>query len=161
MSSDSGDTFGLIRAAVMILALTSLVVICGYFVVTAFGAGSGAGIRSASGVLLPFVVGGFLVVFKRELFERVAMIPSLIAFIAAFGFGIAVMLLMKNFAGSGRPPVAELIIASGLSLFVYAPGAVIASDRHADRRDVWMAYYFGTVSGMLGYVVLMGFPFAD
>lgn len=159
MSSDSGDTFDLVRAAVMILALTSLVVICGYFVVEAFGLGSAAGIRSTAGVLLPFVVGGFLVVFRRELFERVATIPPLIAFIAALAFGVVVMLLIKNLPLTERAPIAELIVASGLSLFLYAPGAVIASDREARRRDVWMAYYFGTVSGMLGYVVLMGFPF--
>lgn len=161
MSDDSGDNFGLIRAAVMILALTSLVVVCGYFVVRSFGAGSAAGIRSTSGVLLPFVVGGFLVVFKRDLIGRAAAIPPIVAFVVAFGFGIIVMLLMKNVDASVQAPIAELIVASGLSLFLYAPGAIIASDRHADRRDVWMAYYFGTVSGMLGYVVLLGFPFGS
>lgn len=157
----NGDSFDLLRAAVMVCALTSLVLICGYFVVLAFGAGSAAGMRSVAGILLPFVVGGFLVVFRREMFERVAKIPAALAFLVALGFGVAVMLLIENLEAFRQAPIAELIVATGLSLFTYAPGAVIASDSSKAQKDVWMAYYFGTVGGMLGYVVLLGLPFGD
>lgn len=157
----NGDSFDLLRASVMVCALTSLVLICGYFVVVAFGAGSSAGMRSVAGILLPFVVGGFVVVFRRSLFERVAEIPPVLAFAAALAFGVGVMLLIENLEAFRQAPIAELIVATGLSLFTYAPGAVIASDRSKAQKDVWMAYYFGTVGGMLGYVVLLGLPFGD
>ena len=150
------ERFDLLRIAVMVCALTSLVLVCGYFVVTAFEAGGSAGMRSVAGILLPFVVGGFLVVFRRELLTRVATIPPALAFLLAVAFGVAVMLLIENLELFRQAPVAELIVATGLSLFTYTPGAVIASGDAAARRDVWMAYYFGTVSGMLGYVVLLG-----
>lgn len=158
MRQDERESVDLIRIAVMICALSSLVLVCGYFVLLSFDVSSSAGLRSTAGVLLPFVVGGFLAAFNRSLFEKVARVPSWLAFVSALVFGVVVMLLLKNAGPLQDVPVAELIVASGLSLFFYTPGGVMASERQADRREVWMAYYFGVVSGMLGYVVILGFP---
>ena len=69
------------------------------------------------------------------------------------------MLLIRNIGSLQFAPIAELVIASVLTLFLYAPGAMTGIIKHTDRDDVWIAYYFGMVSGMLGYVVFMGFPF--
>jgi len=156
----TNDTFDIIRVAVMICALASLALICGHFILRAFGTGTSAGLRSMAGVLLPFVVGGFLVAFNRAVFERVARVPAMLAFAAALGFGIVVMLLLENASALADVPIAELVVASGLSLFLYTPGAVMTGKSPLDHREVWVAYYFGVVSGMLGYVVIVGFPSA-
>jgi len=161
MRSNEGSNLDLASTAVMIIALTTLVLICGYFVAKAFGSGSAAGLRSLSAVLLPFVVGAFVVSFRRELLAPVASLPPVIAFAGALGFGILVMLLIEGLDETRQVPVAELVVASGLSLFVYSPGAVRPGSHDPGRRNVWMAYYFGTVAGMLGYVVLLGLPFGN
>ncbi|MDH4108182.1 MAG: hypothetical protein OEW35_07680 [Gammaproteobacteria bacterium] len=158
MNDKTNDTIDIVRAAVMICALASLALICGHFILRAFGVSTSAGLRSMAGVLLPFVVGGFLVAFNRSVFERVARVPSMLAFTTALAFGIVVMLLLENASTLASIPVAELVVASGLSLFLYTPGAVMTGKSTLDHREVWVAYYFGVVSGMLGYVVIIGFP---
>ena len=143
----------------MLGTLVSLALICAYFAVSAFEVSGSAGIRSVAGILLPFVVGGFLAVFNRRLFEKAAAVPFSVAFSVALVFGVIVMLLIRNFGSLQFAPIAELIIASVLTLFLYAPGAMTGITKDTTRDDVWIAYYFGMVSGMLGYVVFMGFPF--
>jgi hypothetical protein len=159
MHQNQNEPFELVRAAVMLGALASLALICGYFAVSAFGNSTSAGIRSMAGILLPFVVGGFLAVFNRRLFEKAAAVPFSAAFIVALFFGVVVMLLIRNIGSLRFAPIAELVVASVLTLFLYAPGAMIGITKVRTREDIWMAYYFGMVSGMLGYVVFMGFPF--
>lgn len=160
MDRDRNEPFQLIRIAVMLGTLLSLVWICGYFAVSAFGVSGSAGIRSMAGILLPIVIGGFLAVFNRRLFEKAAALPFSLAFALALVVGVVVMLLIRNFESLKFAPIAELIVASVLTLFLYAPGAMSGITTDTTRDDVWMAYYFGMVSGMLGYVVFMGFPFA-
>ena len=159
MDRNRNEPFELIRVAVMLGTLVSLALICGYFAVSAFGISSSAGIRSMAGILLPFVAGGFLAVFNRRLFEKAAAVPFSAAFAVAIFFGVVVMLLIRNIGSLQIAPIAELVIASVLTLFLYAPGAMTGITKDTTRDDVWMAYYFGMVSGMLGYVVFMGFPF--
>ncbi len=159
MDRNVNEPFEFIRVAVMLGTLVSLVLICGYFVVSAFGISRSAGIRSMAGILLPFVVGGFLAIFNRRLFEKAATVPFSAAFAVAVVFGVAVMLLILNIESLQFAPIAEFVIASVLTLFLYAPGAMTGITKDRTRDDVWMAYYFGMVSGMLAYVVFMGFPF--
>ena len=159
MDRKRSEPFELIRVAVMLGTLVSLTLICGYFAVSAFGVSGSAGIRSMAGILLPFVIGGFLAIFNRRLFEKAAALPFSVAFAVALVFGVVVMLLIRNFGSLQFAPIAEVLIASVLTLFLYAPGAMTGITKDTTRDDVWMAYYFGMVSGMLGYVVFMGFPF--
>lgn len=161
MDRNRNEPFEMIRIAVMLGTLLSLVLICGYFAVSAFEVSSAAGIRSLAGILLPIVIGGFLAVFNRRLFERAAALPFSLAFGVALVFGVVVMLLIRNFGSLKFAPIAELIVASVLTLFIYAPGAMTGITAETTRDDIWAAYYFGMVSGMLGYVVFVGFPFAD
>ncbi len=86
------------------------------------------------------------------------MIRWLPAFVVALLFGVVVMILIRTLDPSRIAPFAELIVASGLTALLYAPGA-LPGFMNATDSDRWMAYYFGIVSGMLGYVVFMGFPF--
>lgn len=160
MNRKPSEPYELVRIAVMLGTLISLVTICIYLVVKAFQIDSAAGIRSTAAILLPLVVGGFLAVFKRELFARASAIRPSIAFILAVGFAVVMMLLIRNVAAFQFAPVAELIVAGGLTILLYAPGSMPGIVQETEKSDVWMAYYFGVVSGMLGYIVLIGFPFA-
>jgi hypothetical protein len=110
---------------------------------------------------LPLVVGGFVAVFNRSLLERFSSLPVTPAFLIAVVFGVAVMLLIENLDALRFAPVPELIISAGLSVLLYAPGALPGFMNADQGSDKWVAYYFGIVTGMLGYVVFMGFPFAQ
>lgn len=160
MNRDRPESYEFVRTSVMVFTLLVLAGICIYLVSTAFRLGTAIGVRSAAGILLPLVLGGFLAVFKRDLFDRASALPPSVAFVAAAGFGVVVMVLMRNVAALRAAPVAELIVAAGLTLLLYAPGSMPGISRETARSDVWMAYYFGVVSGMLVYVVFMGFPLA-
>lgn len=149
-----------IRVVVMLATLASLALICAYLVLSAFGSGFAAGIRSTAGVLLPLVVGGFVAVFNRSLLERISSVPAAPAFLIGLVFGVGVMMLIENLANLRFAPIPELIISAGLSALLYAPGALPGFMNASQGSDKWVAYYFGIVSGMLGYVVSMGFPFA-
>jgi len=159
MNRDRSEPYEFVRIAVMLGTLISLAAICIYLVVSAFNFGPSTGIRSTAGIILPLVIGGFLAVFKRDLFDKASTLPPSIAFLVAVGFGVLVMLQMRNIAALRIAPIAELIVAAGLTILLYAPGSVPGITQETTQSDVCMAYYFGVVSGMLGYVVFMGFPF--
>ncbi len=159
MNGTRSEPYEFIRIAVMLSTLVGLVAICLYLVVTAFGIGTSTGVRSAAGIILPLVIGGFLAVFNRALLDKASRLPPSVAFVVAAAFGVAVMLLMKNIEALRAAPIAELVVSAGLSTLLYAPGSVFGITEATTKSDVWMAYYFGVVSGMLVYVVFMGFPF--
>jgi hypothetical protein len=142
----------------MLITLFSLGVICFYLVTTAFDIDSATGVRSIAGVMLPLVLGGFLAVFKRSLFDKASQLSPSIAFVLAAAFAVVVMLLIENIDSLRSAPIAELVVAAGLTILLYAPGSLPGFKPATEKSDVWMAYYFGMVSGMLGYIVLMGFP---
>lgn len=147
-----------ISIVVMLATLASLLIICLHLVVSAYNVDAATGIRSTAGIFLPLVVGGFLAVFKRELFAGAAALRSPVAFGLALVFGVIVMLLLRHVESLRFAPVAELVIAAGLTVLLYAPGSMPGIIRETARSDVWQAYYFGVVAGMLGYIVLFGFP---
>lgn len=161
MNRQRNAPYEFIRNAVMLATLASLALICVYLVMSSFSASSEAGIRSTAGILLPLVVGGFVAVFNRGLFERLTAIPVIPAFVIAMVFGVGTMLLIRNLDALRFAPIPELIIAAGLSALLYAPGALPGFMNASQSSEKWVAYYFGLVSGMLGYVVFMGFPFAQ
>ena len=158
MTQRTPEPYEFVRVAVMLITLFSLGMICFYLVTTAFDVDFATGVRSIAGVMLPLVLGGFLAVFKRGLFDKASQLSPSIAFVVAAVFAVIVMLLIENIDLLRSAPIAELIVAAGLTILLYAPGSLPGFTQVTERSDVWMAYYFGMVSGMLGYVVLIGFP---
>lgn len=158
MDQRSPQPYEFVRIAVMLITLASLGLICLYLVSTAFEIDAATGLRSIAGIMLPLVIGGFLAVFQKALFERAARLPPVVAFLLAVVFAVAVMLLIENIESLRAAPIAEIVVAAGLSILLYSPGSMPGFVQATDKSEVWMAYYFGMVSGMLGYVVLMGFP---
>lgn len=161
MDKQRNVPYEFIRIVVMLATLASLGLICSYLVISAFNADFAAGIRSTAGILLPLVVGGFVAVFNRNLFDRLSALPVVPAFVIALVFGVAIMMLIRNLDALRFAPIPELIISAGLSVLLYAPGALPGFMNASHGSDKWVAYYFGVVTGMLGYVVFMGFPFGQ
>lgn len=158
MAQRTPEPYEFVRVSVMLITLLSLGLICFYLVTSAFNVDSTTGIRSIAGVMLPLVIGGFLAVFKRSLFDSASQLAPSIAFVLAAGFAVVVMVLIENIESLRTAPIAELVVAAGLSILLYAPGSMPGFMQATEKSDVWMAYYFGMVSGLLGYIVLMGFP---
>ena len=160
MNQQRGRSYESVCIVVMLGTLFSLAAVCLYLVVSAFRIGTDAGIRSMAGILLPVVIGGFLAVFRREVFARAAGVRPAIAFAVALLFGVAMMLLLRHIETLRFAPITEFVVASGLTVLLYAPGSMPGIVRDSTASDTWMAYYFGMVTGMLGYIVLAGFPVA-
>ncbi len=161
MTPRPSEPYEFVRIAVMLITLLGLAFICLYLVTSAFAVDSTTGIRSIAGIMLPLVIGGFLAVFKRDIFTKASALSPPIAFVLAAGFAVLVMLLIRNIEALRFAPIAELIVAAGLTILLYAPGSMPGIARATEKSDVWMAYYFGMVSGMLGYIVLLGYPVAN
>ena len=98
MTQRTTEPYEFLRIAVMLIALLSLAAICLYLMSSSFRISSAAGVRSMAGIMLPLVVGGFLAVFKRSLFEKASALSPVIAFLLAVGFAIVVMILIRNTA---------------------------------------------------------------
>lgn len=158
---NKSSTYEVIRMTVMLGTILTLALVCFYLVSIAFDRSLAAGIRSFAGVLLPLVAGGFVFVFKRSLLGKLADLPLPLSFLFGLGFGVLLMVMIANLEVLQFAPIAELVVASGLSLFLFSPGSLhgLTTIRQSDQPDRWLSYYFGFVSGLLGYVVSMGVPF--
>ena len=109
--NDTPRTYDWISLPVMLCALLTFGIICLHLVVTAYGIDLATGVRSTAGILLPLVVGGFLAVFRRDLFAGVANLRPQLAFALALAFGVVVMLLLRNIVMLRFAPVAESLAA--------------------------------------------------
>lgn len=160
MNESHSKSFESVGIVVMLGTLAVLASVCIYLLVSAFRIDMATGVRSTAGILLPLVVGGFAAVFGSNLFARVAAPKPSVAFAIALVFGAAVLSMLRHIDALRFAPIAELVISTGLTVLVYAPGSMPGIRRESAASDVWMAYYFGVVTGMLAYVVLVGYPFA-
>lgn len=70
------------------------------------------------------------------------------------------MLTLRHLESFSGVPIPELLVASCLALLVFASGSLygMAFGRRVRPEDDALSYYYGVVIGMLGYVILLGFP---
>lgn len=131
------------------------------FLVTRAGRGGFyPGIRSFASVLLPIIIGSFVFVFSRETIERLRALRTAWAFSVSTLFGVAIMVTLQFLSQLSEVPIAELLVSACFSLLVFASGspAAVALSGSAELANRSLSYYYGVVSGMLLYVVLLGFP---
>jgi hypothetical protein len=141
--------YEMVRFVTVYGTLAFLALLGFYLVSRAFGAGFYPGIRSFASALLPLVIASFLYLFNREILRRFGALPTAASFLAGAALGVLLMAALRHFASSGVP-LTELIVSGAFSVLVFSSDAA--------RGDRPLAAYYGAMSGMLGYIILLGFP---
>ena len=122
-----------------------------YLNVQTFGRGPAAGFRSLAALLFPVVIASFLYVFSRGLLRGLGAVSPAPGFLIGFVMGVLLMLLEVV-------PRASAIPLAGLT--VSACFAVLVFSSVASESDNVFTYYYGTLSGLLLYVIVRGLPAA-
>ena len=138
------------RVVTLYGTLAFLVILCLYLVAESFNQGFSFGFRSFAAVLFPIIIGSYLFVFKKHLLTRVGQTPTTMGFILGLVFGALVMLSLRYFGQSAGLPVAELVASGCFAVLVFSSSAVAG--------DQGLSYYYGSISGMLLYIIFFGFP---
>ena len=129
----------------ILLAILTILLVWG-----AFARGFYVGLRSLSAALLPIVVCSSLFVFKKEALQRLVAIPTVVGLLLGLGMGVVAMVAVLRLAGNHVIPVAELLVSACFSVLVF-PSAASSEERG-------LSFYYGTLMGMLLYIVIFGFP---
>lgn len=152
--------YGLVRFLTVFGTLGSLGCLALYLVWLAFRSGFHAGIRSTSGILLPILAGSFAFVVSRDSLRRIQALPVGIAFSGSLVAGALVMAVLRLVVPLSPIPVAEILVASCISVLVFASDSLprLAFDTPPPAADRPLALFYGVAAGMLLYIVLFGFP---
>ena len=152
--------YGLVRFLTVFGTLGSLACLALYLVWLAFQSGFYAGIRSTAGILLPILAGSFAFVVSRDSLRRIHALPVGIAFSGSLVAGALVMAVLRFVVPLSPIPVAEILVASCISVLVFASDSLprLALDTPPPSADRPLALFYGVAAGMLLYIVLFGFP---
>jgi hypothetical protein len=118
-------------------------------VAIAFRLGPRLGVRSASAIALPLLAGAYGYVSGRHSLRRIRALPAPIRFALAAAAGALALASVPWFLPLLPIPASELVIGSCIALFALA----FASDPRGS-----MALLYGTVAGMILYVIVLGVP---
>jgi hypothetical protein len=64
--------------------------------------------------------------------------------------GVIVMVALRFFARTSEIPIAELMVSGCFSVLVFSAAST--------EEDIGLSYYYGAMSGILLYVIILGFP---
>jgi len=122
-----------------------------YLLVVAFRHNLTSGLRSFAAILLPLVLSSFVLVFRKELLEKLGRIKVYWGFIGAGAVGFGLLVLVRGMADLPTPiPVPELVLSTCLSVLVFGYASLPANRI--------LSLFYGTVVGFLIHVVLLGWP---
>ena len=121
-----------------------------YLIVQAFSQSFTIGLRSLAGSLFPLVMASFLYVFNRELLRRAADVSTVAGFFSGFAMGVILMSVLEVMRGVTGIPLGEIVVSGCFSMLIFAS---ISSP-----GDKVFVYYYGTLTGLLVYVIVRGFP---
>lgn len=152
--------YGAVRFLTVFGTLGILASLALYLLSHAFEAGVPIGIRSLAAILLPILSGSFVFVLKRSSLRRIAEVPAGVAFTASLVAGALVMAALRFLVHFSPIPLAELLVASCMSVLVFASDSLakLAFEVPRSSEDRPLALFYGVASGMLLYIVLFGFP---
>jgi len=142
--------FDAVRWLVVGATAVFLFVVALHLLDRAFEQGPYTGLRSLAGVLLPVVVLGFTLLLRRRGLERTPGPAPLAGFALLMLLGVAVMAVLDFVYPGPGIPVAELVVSTALAL-------LSLSSARFQQRAV-LAQYCGFLTGVLGYIVVLGFP---
>lgn len=159
-SPPKASIYGAVRFLTVFGTLGILACLALYLLSHSFAAGAPVGIRSLAAIVLPILAGSFLFVVHRPALGRIGELPTGIAFSASLLAGGLVMAALRFLAHFSPIPVAELLVASCISVLVFASESLakLALDLPQRSEDRSLALFYGVASGMLLYIVLFGFP---
>jgi len=121
-----------------------------YLLTNAFSTSIYQGIRSFTGILLPLLAVTFLVIYQKELLERLGNIRPLFSFSVSLIAGFAVMSLVQLLAKFSEVPVVEVVLSGAFSVLVFSYVSV--------EENRMLSYCYGMMCGFLVYVIFWGFP---
>ena len=155
-----GSLYDAIRFFTVFGTLGFLACLALYLLTLAFKSGFDPGIRSLAGILLPLLTGSFVFVFNRDALGRLRALPAAASFSMSVATGALIMLALRFLVDHSPIPVTELLIASCVSVLVFASDSLpkLAFEAPEAAGNQALAFYYGVASGMLLYVVFLGFP---
>jgi len=155
--------YSTVRFLTVLGTLAILVCLALYLLWHAFSVGVPDGIRSLSAVVLPILAGSFLSVVHRPALRAFGSLPTGVAFSVSLLAGALVMVALRFLSSFSPIPIAELLIASCISVLVFASESLprLALDIPDATEDRSLALFYGVATGMLLYIVLLGFPRLD
>ncbi len=134
-----------VAGTLMFLALIGI-----YRVVDAWTHDFYVGVRSLAGALFPMVIGSYLYLFNRDVLQRVGGARNGLGFAAGLSVGILVMVVLQLFARTTLIPIPEVVVAGCFSSLVFA-----AASTPEHRALSW---FYGVMTGLLAYIIFLGFP---
>jgi hypothetical protein len=152
--------YGAVRFLTVFGTLGILACLALYLLSHSFKAGIPVGIRSLAAILLPILGGSFVFVLQRSSLRRFREVPAGVAFLGSLSAGALIMAALRFLVDFSPIPVAELLVASCISVLVFAADSLprLAFDVPQASEDRPIALFYGVASGMLLYIVLFGFP---
>jgi hypothetical protein len=130
---------------------TFLLALLIYFLMRAFRTDLAYGIRSLAGFLLPLIVSTFIFIYQKEILAKLGDVNVVISFIISLIWGVIIMVVVRLFTAMASPvPVNELVLSSSFSVLVFSYVSL--------PQNKVLSYYYGTVSGLLLYIIFFGFP---
>ena len=163
--NDSGmetknSLYDVIQFIIIFGTLAILVVLGSYLVISGFGKDLPTGVRSLAGILLPILIGSFLFVINRGIFNKLLSLSSSLAFLGSVVIGILIMLALKYLVQQSPVPVTELLVSSCIVVLIFTPGSISSVAFHSvkDNSERALPYFYGITTGMLLYVVIFGLP---
>lgn len=130
--------------------LTFLVLTALYLVIHAFGRGFYVGSRSFAGALFPIIIGSFVYLTRRQSLQRIGTMPPGVGFLLGLIFGALIMVVLKRFGHGTMIPIAELVVSGSFSVLIFSSAAACG--------DKPLSLYYGVMSGLLLYIIILGFP---
>jgi hypothetical protein len=152
--------YGVARFAIVFGTLGVLAWIAFAFVSVEFRLGTRYGIRSAAGIALPMIAGGYAFAAHRGFLRRLRDLPAAVRFSASLVAGALVMASIRFFLVLYPLVIPELVIASCIALLVFASDSIpgLALDVPPRWSDRPLAPFYGLAAGMLLYLVVYGVP---
>jgi len=153
-----GALYDAIRFFTVSGTLAVLLSIEGFLIWRASRGGFYAGIRSMASVLLPIVLGSFFFIFRRETLARIRGLRPSLAFLLGAILGASIMIGLRLLALISPVPIPELLVSSTFSLLIFSAGSISHWVYVSSEEQDPLSYFYGVLSGMLAYVVVLGFP---
>jgi hypothetical protein len=118
----------------------------------AFNVGPYEGARSVAAFLLPMILCSYIFAFQNDLFVLLGRINVVISFFGSLFWGIVMMFITELIVSTSsyQIPVCELVLSSSFSVLLFGYVGL--------QKNIALVYFYGTVSGLLLWIILFGFP---